>query len=323
MKVLLKKGFLITITILVLGTVFTKHSWKMNENYPFQFKYDSDVNQFYSYWSKDYYLEKERQQIIKALNRQAKQHESYLKKTKRQLDKLEKESRHEEVGHILMANLHTIPPRSKEVELLDFYNNAMLKIKLKESLSPQKNAENYYRKAKNQKIEIKKLKQNFDKKEEQLLTIAYQLEEIQTFGRLKELRKFLKKEDINTHKKQSKEGSLFKTFMYQGFQILVGKSAANNDILTQKHAYKEDLWLHARGVSGSHVVIKYQSGKVFPKNVIEKAAQLAAYYSKRKTDTLCPVIYTPKKFVRKPKGYPVGAVVVDRESVLMIEPMAF
>jgi predicted ribosome quality control (RQC) complex YloA/Tae2 family protein len=281
------------------------------------------INQFYSHWSKDYYLEKERQQIIKALNRQSKQHESYLKKTKRQLDKLQNESRHEEVGHILMANLHAIPPRTKEIELMDFYTNQPIKIKLKENLSPQKNAENYYRKAKNQKIEIKKLKQNFEQKEEQLLTITYQIEEIQAAERLKDLRKYLKKEAISSTKKQNKEGSLFKTFMYQGFQILVGKSAANNDILTQKHTYKEDLWLHARGVSGSHVVIKYQSGKVFPKNVIEKAAQLAAYYSKRKTDTLCPVIYTPKKYVRKPKGYPVGAVVVDRESVLMIEPMAF
>lgn len=281
------------------------------------------INQFYMYWSKDYYLEKERQNSIKLLNRQVKQHGSYLKKTKRQLVKLQNESRHEEMGHILMANLHHIPARAKEVELLDFYTNQTIKITLKEKLSPQKNAENYYRKAKNQKIEVKKLKQNFDKKEEQLLTIAYQLEEILAFDRLKDLRKFLKKEEINTNKKQGKEGSLFKTFNYQGFQILVGKSAANNDILTQKHAYKEDLWLHARGVSGSHVVIKYQSGKVFPKNVIEKAAQLAAYYSKRKTDSLCPVIYTPKKFVRKPKGYPAGAVVVDKESVLMIEPMAF
>lgn len=281
------------------------------------------INQFYTYWSKEYYLEKERQKVIKNLQRQSKQYESYLKKTKRQLDKIQNESRYEEMGHILMANLNQIPKRAKEVELLDFYTNQLVKIALKEKLSPQKNAENYYRKSKNQKIEIKKLKQNFNKKEEQLIEIACQIEEIVAFDRLKDLRKYLKKENISSNKKQNQEVSLFKTFTYQGFQILVGKSAANNDILTQKHAYKEDLWLHARGVSGSHVVIKYQSGKVFPKNVIEKAAQLAAYYSKRKTDTLCPVIYTPKKFVRKPKGYPAGAVVVDRENVLMIEPMAF
>jgi predicted ribosome quality control (RQC) complex YloA/Tae2 family protein len=69
------------------------------------------------------------------------------------------------------------------------------------------------------------------------------------------------------------------------------------------------------------VVIKYQAGKKFPVMVIERAAQLAAFYSKRKTDSLCPVIVTPKKFVRKPKGYPQGAVMVDKEEVVMVEPM--
>jgi predicted ribosome quality control (RQC) complex YloA/Tae2 family protein len=68
------------------------------------------------------------------------------------------------------------------------------------------------------------------------------------------------------------------------------------------------------------VIIKHQSGKPFPKDVIERAAQLAAYNSKRKTDSLCPVSVTPKKFVRKRKGDPAGMVVVEREEVIMVEP---
>ncbi len=97
-------------------------------------------------------------------------------------------------------------------------------------------------------------------------------------------------------------------------------NAQRNDELTLKYAYKEDLWLHAKDVPGSHVIIKHQSGKNFPKDVIERAAQLAAYYSKRKTDTLCPVAVTPKKYVRKRKGDPAGMVVVEREEVVMVEP---
>ncbi|MDX5346758.1 MAG: NFACT RNA binding domain-containing protein, partial [Hymenobacteraceae bacterium] len=114
--------------------------------------------------------------------------------------------------------------------------------------------------------------------------------------------------------------TLFKEFEHQGFKILVGKSAQNNDLLTQKHAHKEDLWLHAKDVSGSHVVVKHQAGKNFPEPVIEKAAQLAAFYSKRKNDSLCPVMYTPKKFVRKPKGAAAGAVFVEREKVILVSP---
>jgi predicted ribosome quality control (RQC) complex YloA/Tae2 family protein len=68
------------------------------------------------------------------------------------------------------------------------------------------------------------------------------------------------------------------------------------------------------------VIIKHQSGKKFPKDVIERAAELAAYNSKRKTETLCPVIVTPRKFVRKRKGDPPGAVVIEREDVILVRP---
>ena len=54
--------------------------------------------------------------------------------------------------------------------------------------------------------------------------------------------------------------------------------------------------------------------------VIERAAELAAYYSKRKTDSLCPVTYTPRKYVRKKKGAPPGQVIVEREEVIMVKP---
>ena len=102
--------------------------------------------------------------------------------------------------------------------------------------------------------------------------------------------------------------------------MFVGKNAKSNDILTQKIATKNDLWLHARDVSGSHVVIRDRLGNSFPASVIEKVAALAAWFSKRKTDSLCPVIFTPKKFVRKIKGAPAGQVVVEKEDVIMVVP---
>ena len=76
----------------------------------------------------------------------------------------------------------------------------------------------------------------------------------------------------------------------------------------------------AGGQIGSHVVVKYKAGKSFPKNVIERAAELAAWYSKRRTDSLCPVTVTPKKFVRKPKGLAEGQVIVEKEDVVMVVP---
>ena len=68
------------------------------------------------------------------------------------------------------------------------------------------------------------------------------------------------------------------------------------------------------------MILDRKSGQPFPKPVIEKAAQLAAQNSRRKTEGLVPVIYTPKKYVRKRKGDPPGAVVVDKEQIILVAP---
>lgn len=106
----------------------------------------------------------------------------------------------------------------------------------------------------------------------------------------------------------------------EGFTAFVGKNASNNDELTMRFAKPNDLWFHARGTSGSHVVLKLNKPEKPPKHILEKAAELAAYYSGARNAKYVPVIYTFKKFVRKPKGANIGAVVVSKEEVIMVEP---
>jgi predicted ribosome quality control (RQC) complex YloA/Tae2 family protein len=230
--------------------------------------------------------------------------------------------KNEEIGHILMANLHQIEERAERVELFDFYRNTTISIKLRSDLSPQKNAENFYRKSKNEKIELEKIVENIESREQLLAIINGHIENIEAAENLKNLRSYLKANGLapNTKLKIQSYRELFKRFEVEGFEILVGKNSKNNDLLTQQYAYKEDLWLHARDATGSHVVVKYKAGKKFPNAVIEAAASLAAYFSKRRNETLAPVIVTPKKFVRKPKGFADGQVIVEKEEVVMIEP---
>ena len=237
---------------------------------------------------------------------------------------------HEQMGHILMANLHDIPetPGAKSPErvtLLDFYRDQPITIKLKPDLSPQKNAENYYRKSKNEKIEEEHLTKQVAAREAEIERMDRQRAELEPITTLKELRRYVKQNNLlldapSMASSDGAQASLFKEVIVDNFRILIGRNAKNNDLLTQKYAHKEDLWLHARDVAGSHVVVKYKAGKTFPKNVIERAAELAAWYSKRRTDSLCPVTVTPKKFVRKPKGLAEGQVIVEKEDVVMVVP---
>jgi predicted ribosome quality control (RQC) complex YloA/Tae2 family protein len=269
-------------------------------------------------------LSSEKTEALKDLQKRIKQSQSYLDKNYERLLTLEDSKKNEENANILMANLHQIPAGLSSIELYDFYNDAPRIIKLKKELNAQKNAENYYRKAKNEKIELDTLQKNIRRKENEQNELKIHIEKINSINSLKELRKYLK--DNHLEKKSTEktpEHQLFKKFKYQGWDIWVGKNAKNNDLLTVQHAHKEDLWLHAKDVSGSHVIIKHQSGKTFPTDVIEKAASLAAYYSKRSTDSLCPVIVTPKKFVRKTKDLAPGQVIVEKEEVIMVVPEKF
>jgi len=106
-----------------------------------------------------------------------------------------------------------------------------------------------------------------------------------------------------------------------GYTVWVGRNARESDVLTLQHARPYDLWMHARGVTGAHVVLRLRGRTDTPsKSVIERAAAIAAYFSKARGSSLVPVIVTPRKYVRKPKRAAPGAVMVEREEVLMVQP---
>jgi predicted ribosome quality control (RQC) complex YloA/Tae2 family protein len=244
--------------------------------------------------------------------------EKYIVKTTEQLKLLNELVPPNETADIIMANLHDWKAGVKERELYDFYRNKMILIQLKDRLSPQKMAEQLYKKSKNRFKQFSQLEKILD--ERKSLQIQYSsdlmvLSEHSDYKQLQTIELKYQKED-----KAIKEVFPFKRYDVKGFDIWVGRNAANNELLTLKYAHKDDLWLHARDVPGSHVIIKFQSGKTFPQDVIEQAASLAAYYSTRKNDSLCPVSYTQKKYVRKFKGGAIGSIKMDREDVVMVVP---
>ncbi|TAH18868.1 MAG: DUF814 domain-containing protein [Cytophagales bacterium] len=277
------------------------------------------ANEFYYLYISKFQLIKEKAEILKKLEKEKEKLTIYIQKSEEKCLNLEVENRYEEIANILMANLHQVPEKVQKITLHDFYHDKDITIKLKDNFSLQRNAEIYYRKSKNQKIEIQTLLKNIEKKQEELNQTNKYLADIQEIISLKILRKYLTNHGLS-EAEEEREEMPFRRFDFESFEILVGKNAKNNDLLTQKYAFKEDLWLHARDVTGSHVIIKYKAGKVFPSSVIGRAAELAAWFSKRKNDTLCPVIYTPKKYVRKPKGAAEGAVIIEKEQVIMVEP---
>ena len=106
-----------------------------------------------------------------------------------------------------------------------------------------------------------------------------------------------------------------------GFTILAGKNSRQNEDVTFHHAVGNDLWLHARGVPGAHVIVK-SGGRDIPRSTIDQAASLAAYYSQARGSTSVPVDYTLQKYVRHMKGGGPGMVIYEREKTIYAEPRA-
>ena len=105
-----------------------------------------------------------------------------------------------------------------------------------------------------------------------------------------------------------------------GFEILVGKKAKDNDYLTFRVARSLDLWMHAADYPGSHVVIRNANRKVIPNQTLLEAAQLAAFYSRGRSQIKAAVHYTQKKFVNKPKRSAPGLVSLASFKTILVEP---
>ena len=108
----------------------------------------------------------------------------------------------------------------------------------------------------------------------------------------------------------------------EGWDVLIGRSNEGNDYLTHKLARSEDYWFHVHGAPGSHVVLRRGKGKDEPsKKTIEEVASWAAFHSQAKNAGKVPVIWTRKKYVRKPRKSPPGMAACEREKMVMVKPV--
>ncbi|MEX2572760.1 MAG: NFACT RNA binding domain-containing protein [Balneolaceae bacterium] len=269
-------------------------------------------------------LSRVRPELAKALKKSAKAL-SQLEDADKALERADK---YEEYGHLLMAHAHEERDQSKDIlEVSDFYrNNRITGIELKKNMSIADNAEYYYERAARAKRRVQEAKRRRKELEKETGRLESLLDSIENVENLNELQDWEKAhggelKDLEILPGSSQKVSLpWRKTTVGGYEIWIGKNAKSNDRLTSR-AHKEDMWLHARGAGGSHVVIRMEnrSGRP-PAGVIRRAASYAAWHSKIRGSSLAPVICTKRKYVTKPKGAPAGTVRVQREEVIMAAP---
>jgi predicted ribosome quality control (RQC) complex YloA/Tae2 family protein len=238
----------------------------------------------------------------------------------------ERADEYERTGATLMANLQAVQRGNSSVTLRS--GGSLTTVALDPSLTPVQNAQRYFSRAKRSRLAASEtatrlvaLRSRLSRGEEllALLDRVASREEWDAF----QIAHADRLEEFGIGKKRAARALVpFRVFSVDGgFEVWAGKSSENNDLLTLRHAKPDDLWFHARGSGGSHVVLKVRTGKGEPsKKAKEQAAAIAAYYSKMKNASMVPVAMTERKYVRKPKGAPPGTVVLEREKVIFAEP---
>ncbi len=275
-------------------------------------------------------LETEKNALLVKIKKELERSQHALAAVSEELRNAPRAEEYERIGKIIMANLQHLTKGTRVVELPDiFANEKPLKITLDPKLTPAQNAERYFAKAKKTKLaraEQEQRLQDLKDKITLLEKLQLHLDYCTTKEQLKEFEQQHRDELLSLKlilpSGRKSEEVPFRVFTVAGgFQVWVGKSSENNDLLTMKYAKPNDLWFHARGSSGSHVVLKVGTGNGKPsKEAIEQAASIAAYYSKMRNAKNVAVAYCERKYVRKPKRVKPGTVTLEREKVLFVEP---
>jgi predicted ribosome quality control (RQC) complex YloA/Tae2 family protein len=232
-------------------------------------------------------------------------------------------------GDLILANLRFLHGGMDHAELAGYDSQTVL-VNLDPKLSPSKNAEFYFKKFKKAKAGLQIISARLhDTAEEISFLRSLQDETVKqdNESHLKAIRSelsargYLKEKLVKRGKAYpAKKISGYRTVVCRGWEILIGVSASGNDHITTRIARPDDVWLHAEGLPGSHVLVKNALKGELPLDVLLKAAALAAYYSKGRNADKVPVTYTYARFVKKPKGTKPGLVTISERKTIMVRP---
>lgn len=283
----------------------------------------------------DYYAEKNtltrirqksvdlRKVVQTALERNVKKYDLQLT----QMKDTEKKEKFRVYGELITTYGYSVAPGSKSFEALNYYTDEMITIPLDPTIPVMDNAKKYFDK-------YAKLKRTYEALCTLTEEVKSEIEHLETI--LTSLDMALKEEDlaeikeeliqtgyIKRHNVGSKKTKITcKPYHYisgDGYDIYVGKNNLQNDYLTFQLATGNDWWFHAKGVPGSHVLVRTNGETDMPDNTFEEAGRLAAYYSKNRGQDKVEIDYIQKKHVKKPSSAKPGFVVYYTNYSLMID----
>jgi predicted ribosome quality control (RQC) complex YloA/Tae2 family protein len=295
-------------------------------------RFDEDLKgeeQIEKYYSR---VEEARQQgqaaagVARLASRAARYLDRLEAKLKKELTRAQRGDSLAQFGHLLKANLHRAKKGQDSLAVLDFEGREAV-IPLDPKRTPVANMERFYAKAKRLKRAAPKIKERRDEIRSKRAQMAEVLQEIEEADpeRLEAMEKEMREafpfaaRRVRSKKTKQETRIPFREYaIAAGRPARVGRSARDNDELTLRHSGPNDLWLHVRGRTGSHVVVPMGRGEDPSSELLVDAAHLAAHFSEAKDDMDVDVIYTKRRYVQKPKGAAPGSVRLLQEKTISL-----
>mgnify|MGYP001567255443 FL=1 len=243
------------------------------------------------------------------------------------LAKAEKYKTYARYGELIKANLGTIRKGQTDVTVVDYFDEELpnLTIPLDQTKTPQGNMDDYFRKHRKHLAAERELHPRIGAGQKELETLQRELTAIEQGTwqppdkpHLIIRARTLSRTGGGKGRQEQRQGPFRRFTSSDGLAIYVGRNARENDELTFGVAKSDDLWLHARGTPGSHVVVRLEKGTDVPPETLRDAATLALLYSDLKKSGKGDIIYTRRKWVKKAKGQAPGAVTVSQEKSVFI-----
>jgi predicted ribosome quality control (RQC) complex YloA/Tae2 family protein len=316
------------------GTPFDFSAHKINQfNNDYKIEYNSSISYiietFYSKKALRLRINQHSMELTKIVNNNISRCNKKIAIFEKQITDSKDRDKYMQYGELITANYYKIDKNAEYIDVDNYFdeNMSVLRIPLDITISPAKNAQKYfakYNKMKNAEVNAKKWLEIVKNELEYLESVADEIQRMDSINDLKEIKDELIEQGyiaaVQTKRKKDQQVSSPNKFIFNDYEIYVGKNNKQNDYLTLKIARSQDIWLHTKNIPGSHVIISKKQNEEIPDEVILYAGKLAATYSKAKASAKVAVDYTIVKNVKKPSGAKPGMVIYENYNTIYVSP---
>ena len=221
-------------------------------------------------------------------------------------------------GDLILSNLYAAEDFSSEMKVVDWETGEEIKIQLDETKTLKENSQRYYKlfaKSKDSRGKLEELQQELTNEKNYLEQIIYTIDNADSLVILREIEHELVEDNKKIKKTDDTE---LETLEINGFKVYIGKNNRQNDLIVSKISRGEDYWFHTQNTPGSHILLKVPDSNEPDEKTIYECCKLAKKYSSAKDSTKVGVIYTKRKFLKKPPAANLGYVTYKNEKEIIV-----